>query len=162
MSCRCIFSFVLWSVLIFYCASRSHQNSNWNWIQISLKIIKRFKKEKDLVIPISQWAKIQPASRPPLVRSPSDGSARSCAAHSLAHSRPSSPASGHEHRCVGAGWAPTAASLQPRAASRRSRPVSWGTGHCCSGARFFPPGEGSSTGREDSDLSLYEIQTEDH
>jgi hypothetical protein len=38
---------VLWSVLIFCCASRSHRNSNLNWIQISLQIIKRYEKEND-------------------------------------------------------------------------------------------------------------------
>jgi hypothetical protein len=38
---------VLWSVLIFYCASRSHRNSNLNWIQISLQIIIRIEKEND-------------------------------------------------------------------------------------------------------------------
>jgi hypothetical protein len=37
----------LWSVLIFYCVGRSRWNSNLNWIQISLEIIKRFEKEKN-------------------------------------------------------------------------------------------------------------------
>jgi hypothetical protein len=42
-----MFSFVLWSVPVFYHTSRSHQNSNLFWTQISLQIIKRFEKEKD-------------------------------------------------------------------------------------------------------------------
>jgi hypothetical protein len=44
---RCMFFFVFWSVFIFYCVSRSHRNSNLNWIQISLQIINIFEKEKE-------------------------------------------------------------------------------------------------------------------
>jgi hypothetical protein len=52
ITCRCIIFFV-WSVLVFYFANRSHQNSNLMWIQISLKIIKRYEKEKDFSNPYS-------------------------------------------------------------------------------------------------------------
>jgi hypothetical protein len=36
ISRRCIFSFMLWSVLVFYFVGRSCQNSNLNWIQLDL------------------------------------------------------------------------------------------------------------------------------
>jgi hypothetical protein len=50
---RCIFFFVWWSVLVFYFMNRSLWNLNLNWIQISLQIIKWFKKEKDFSNPYS-------------------------------------------------------------------------------------------------------------
>jgi hypothetical protein len=54
---------VLWSVLVFYLVSRSRQNSNWNWIQISLQIIKRFTK-KEFLIPKWSWAETQLGAEP--------------------------------------------------------------------------------------------------
>jgi hypothetical protein len=50
--------------LYFIFASRSRQNSNLNWIQINLQIIKIFEKEKEFLIPIWQWAETQLEAEP--------------------------------------------------------------------------------------------------
>jgi hypothetical protein len=56
---------VSWSVLVFYLASRSHRNLNWNWIQINLQIIKRFEnKKKEFLITNWSWAETQLGAEP--------------------------------------------------------------------------------------------------
>jgi hypothetical protein len=73
--------------LYFIFVSRSPQNLNLNWIQISLQIIKRFENENKFLISIWQWAETQleaepgPASRSfclplsPLLHGPRSGPA---------------------------------------------------------------------------------------
>jgi hypothetical protein len=85
-SCHCTFFFVWWSVLVFYSVNRSRQNSNLNWIQISLQITKRFEKEKDFSNPYSVMGQNPAHPRASLAHPPFT---LSCATPS---SRPTGPA----------------------------------------------------------------------
>jgi hypothetical protein len=86
---RCIFYFWLMCALVIYFVIRSHRNSNLVWIQIELKFIKGFGKEKKIFyIPQPNGPKLsQPTSLDQPAKPPGGP-----AASRAAQPRPSTPA----------------------------------------------------------------------
>jgi hypothetical protein len=65
ISCWCIFFLGWWSALLFYCVSRSCQNSNLIWIPIGLEFRKYLKKIKSLFHFFYQpWAETSSLAQP--------------------------------------------------------------------------------------------------